>query len=203
MFGIFDGHGGKMAATWAAKHMLQQLQLHLGEVAAPDADAPLPDGLAHYAEHISAADSAGWQLQDQLVERLPVALKSAFVEVEAEYFRSPARVRLSKGALSCYCSLFLPDLNNTLCGGGGGYLAALSGVMRPGTGPIYACGNVKIQDGTVRLLLSRVAKECFCEGEGSALICSPVRVRALPCTSAAMGNAPISRCSLLRHAVEP
>ena len=93
VFGIFDGHGGKMAATWAAKHMLQQLQTQLGEVAPPDADAPLPDELAHYAEHITAADSAGWQLQDQLVERLPEALKSAFVEVEAEYFRSPARVR--------------------------------------------------------------------------------------------------------------
>eukprot|EP00891_Asterochloris_glomerata_P001693 jgi/Astpho2/1693/gw1.00032.145.1_t len=89
-----------MAATWAAKHMLQQLQLHLGEVAAPDADAPLPDGLAHYAEHISAADSAGWQLQDQLVERLPVALKSAFVEVEAEYFRSPARGSGSTGTVA-------------------------------------------------------------------------------------------------------
>ena len=74
--------------------MLQQLQTQLGEVAAPDADAPLPEGLAHYAEHISAADSEGWQLQDQLVERMPEALKSAFVEVEAEFFRSPARVRL-------------------------------------------------------------------------------------------------------------
>ena len=83
-----------MAATWAAKHMQQQLQTHLGEAAPPDADAPLPEELAHYAERISAADSAGWQLQEQLVERLPEALKSAFVEVEAEYFRSPARVRV-------------------------------------------------------------------------------------------------------------
>ena len=83
-----------MAATWAAKHMLQQLQTHLGEAAAPDAGAPLPEGLAQHAEGISAADRAGWQLQDQLVDRLPEALKIAFVEVEADYFRSPARVRL-------------------------------------------------------------------------------------------------------------
>ena len=38
----------------------------------------------------------GGSCRDHLVERLPEALKSAFVEVEAEYFRSPARVRLSQ-----------------------------------------------------------------------------------------------------------
>lgn len=79
-FGIFDGHGGKPAATFASKDLLPMV-MRLAERALIPGDEPAPaavagaDGKASetWGVQVSDADRAAWAAQDGLVERLPKA----------------------------------------------------------------------------------------------------------------------------------
>jgi serine/threonine protein phosphatase PrpC len=63
-FGVFDGHGGSQAATFASNHLLQAV---MAEVDA----SPLPPPQLPAVEGLSEEEAAVWRLQATLMARLP------------------------------------------------------------------------------------------------------------------------------------
>lgn len=83
VFGVFDGHGGKQAANFAAKHVLPILQEELADMSLKPGTT-LPEALEGYSQ-VSDEDKLAWQTQDAMVERLPAALVSTFKKVQDQF----------------------------------------------------------------------------------------------------------------------
>ena len=84
--GVFDGHGGKGAGQYAAKHMMAAVLSGLKEAPskAPDASGDLQ--FEPLQEELADKDKDAWQLQDAAVEQLPQALSQAFQQVQEAFF---------------------------------------------------------------------------------------------------------------------
>lgn len=88
IFGIFDGHGGKQAATYASRHMADLLLATLAE-----------ENMAEFAKECEARDqllacshvteemSNLWEAQDQLVDVLPGSLTKVFGKLQTDFFQ--------------------------------------------------------------------------------------------------------------------
>ena len=60
LFGIFDGHGGKQAASFASKHMVPAVLEELQACLAKQEEAGQPEnGIAIPSKHSSSAHSEG------------------------------------------------------------------------------------------------------------------------------------------------
>ena len=75
-FGVFDGHGGKQAATFAAKNLLASVTSFLDRAKPTEAEARLhKEGSRAGSEAGAAAPDVDtlrcWMAQDAMVERLP------------------------------------------------------------------------------------------------------------------------------------
>lgn len=91
LYGVFDGHGGKQAATFASKHILPVLQQQLASVQA-SSGVKLAEELEDYREQLPAEDTAAWQAQGAFAEALPRALVETFRQVQ-EQFHAHTKVR--------------------------------------------------------------------------------------------------------------
>lgn len=83
VYGVFDGHGGKQAANYAAKHVLAILQEELADTAL-DEDTEVPKELEAYSQ-LCEEDRLAWYTQDALVKKLPAALVSTFQKVQEQF----------------------------------------------------------------------------------------------------------------------
>ena len=83
LFGVFDGHGGKQAASFASKHVLPILQEELAGVHVKS-DTALPEVLCEYTQ-LSDNDKLAWRMQDTMVQCLPAALVSTFKKVQDQF----------------------------------------------------------------------------------------------------------------------
>ncbi|DBA81256.1 TPA: hypothetical protein ACH3X2_006882 [Trebouxia sp. C0005] len=83
VFGVFDGHGGKQAANFAAKHVLPTLQQELAEITLTP-DEAVPEELEAYSQ-LSDEDKLAWHTQDALVQQLPAALVKSFQKVQEQF----------------------------------------------------------------------------------------------------------------------
>ncbi|KAK9844809.1 hypothetical protein WJX74_007066 [Apatococcus lobatus] len=89
--GVFDGHGGKAAGQYTAKHLMPAVTSGLREgsskmTAQREASEGLDlDGLQ---SDLAGGDIDAWQLQDAAVEQLPEALSHAFQRVQQDFFTS-------------------------------------------------------------------------------------------------------------------
>ena len=83
VYGVFDGHGGKQAATFASKHVLPVLQEELVAVQLKPA-SQLPEELESFSQ-ISDQDRLVWQTQDALLSELPAALVNTFRKVQDQF----------------------------------------------------------------------------------------------------------------------
>jgi serine/threonine protein phosphatase PrpC len=91
-FGIFDGHGGRQAATFASNALLKYLAAALDDPALPAPGAPLAPGDLPPVEGLPAEDVGEWLAQAELARRLPAALAAAFLRCDAE-----AQARFPRG----------------------------------------------------------------------------------------------------------
>ena len=89
LFGVFDGHGGKQAASFASKHVLPTLQDELAGVDVKS-DTALPEVLREYTQ-LSDNDKLAWRVQDTMVQSLPAALVSTFKKVQ-DHFHAHTQV---------------------------------------------------------------------------------------------------------------
>lgn len=116
MYGVFDGHGGKQAATFAAKHIVPVLQEQLVSVPL-SSDHQLIQKLEEYKNQLSAKDTATWQAQDTLLAALPGALVTTFSQVQKEFFEhtqvSALRPIYCPCATSLGCSMHLKRISDT------------------------------------------------------------------------------------------
>ena len=99
VFGVFDGHGGKQAANFAAKHVLPTLQEELADVTLTSEKA-VPEELEAYSQ-LSAEDKLAWHTQDALVQQLPAALVNTFRKVQEQFHENT--------------QVLLPTISNTYC----------------------------------------------------------------------------------------
>lgn len=83
LFGVFDGHGGKQAASFASKHVLPILQEALAGVNVKP-DTALPEIFSEYTQ-LSDDDKLAWRTQDTMVQCLPAALVSTFKKVQDQF----------------------------------------------------------------------------------------------------------------------
>ncbi len=80
---MFDGHGGKQAANFAAKHVLPTLQEELADITLTS-DKAVPEELEAYSQ-LSDEDKLAWRTQDALVQQLPAALVNTFQKVQEQF----------------------------------------------------------------------------------------------------------------------
>lgn len=89
-FGVYDGHGGKQAATFASRHLLEKLQAALQTAQQQPGSASqdeMPPELQD-CPHLTPEDWAAWSSQEHLVCALPQAFAAAFRELQADFFHS-------------------------------------------------------------------------------------------------------------------
>ncbi|DBA75361.1 hypothetical protein WJX77_001579 [Trebouxia sp. C0004] len=86
VFGVFDGHGGKQAANFAAKHVLSTLQEELADITLTS-DKAVPEELEAYSQ-LSDEDKHAWHTQDALVQQLPAALVNTFRKVQEQFHKN-------------------------------------------------------------------------------------------------------------------
>lgn len=103
---MFDGHGGKQAASFAAKHVLPTLQEELADVTLTS-DKAVPEELEAYSQ-LSGEDKLAWLTQDALVQQLPAALVNTFRKVQ-EQFHENTQVLLITSS-NTYCLALLRQL---------------------------------------------------------------------------------------------
>lgn len=89
LFGVFDGHGGKQAATFAARHLTEYLIALLGEreATAKGSRAHAPTDLRE-ANRVDDRCWKAWEQQFDLTARLPEAISDAFALVQKHFFDS-------------------------------------------------------------------------------------------------------------------
>lgn len=128
-FGIFDGHGGRQAATYASNFLLK------GVLAEADAPGPPPPEVPEL-EGLSPEDRAAWALQAALMARLPAACHAAFVRCNEEATR---RFRAGGGttatlAVSCGWELVVANVGDSCA------------YLDTGTEVLTVCGNHRLED---------------------------------------------------------
>lgn len=88
--GVFDGHGGKGAGQYTAKHIMSAVTAGLKEsgVSKSSAEQGESEGseMAGLQSDLAGDDVDAWQLQDAAVEQLPEALSHAFQQVQQDFF---------------------------------------------------------------------------------------------------------------------
>ena len=89
-FGIYDGHGGKQAATYASRHLPDKLLEVLPPASQREADVakaePPPE--LQSCKKLSEEDWVVWEQQEALVSGLPEALVEAFQKLQSEFFET-------------------------------------------------------------------------------------------------------------------
>ncbi len=95
LFGVFDGHGGKQAATFASRQLLSRLQAALADGVAPACD---PDSASAAAGEVAALREEAAAMgvldttlracdgTDALAAALPQALFAAFAATQRDFF---------------------------------------------------------------------------------------------------------------------
>lgn len=88
-FGIFDGHGGKQAATYASKNLMTHVADYLDRCSGSPVRAP---DLPHAADEdeavgvfVTPQDKDVWAAQDALIERLPKVRTAWHCRVQSLY----------------------------------------------------------------------------------------------------------------------
>lgn len=76
-FGIFDGHGGKQAATFASKHLHAEVAVALDRCKGTSPDAQHVDGEEEEDWNV-------WATQEALLDRLPRAMHAGFLETDKQ-----------------------------------------------------------------------------------------------------------------------
>lgn len=109
---MFDGHGGKQAASFASKHVLPILQEELAG-ASLKTESALPEDLLEYSE-LSDEDKHAWHMQDTMVQRLPAALVATFRKVQDQFH---ANTQVCQSSASCSSVLHKP-LSIAMCAAG-------------------------------------------------------------------------------------
>ncbi len=86
MFGVFDGHGGKQAAVYAAKNLFAEVAADLPNhmTSAAERGEGRPDD-PKVLDGVPESVLQGWELQDAVVKGLPAALVSGFSSVNEKY----------------------------------------------------------------------------------------------------------------------
>ena len=97
IYAVFDGHGGKQAATFASRNLTEKL-LGLAKESAASSNKAKRDPrdlqeLSFPAELDSSVWSH-WESQDQLTEVLPGCLTDAFCKLQEDFFQQ-SKVRQS------------------------------------------------------------------------------------------------------------
>ncbi|KAK9814069.1 hypothetical protein WJX72_000281 [[Myrmecia] bisecta] len=95
-FGIFDGHGGKLAAQYASKNLVNHVVGALDGISpSPDVTAPVEEQLQQLmtkeladstSQLVSDVDKQAWRAQDVLVDKLPQALSRGFEETQKDFW---------------------------------------------------------------------------------------------------------------------
>ena len=104
IFGIFDGHGGKQAATYASRHMTDLLVAALNDEEAEEGKLEdcAPQEQLHNCGHISEAMSGLWESQDQLIGNLPMSMTKSFEKLQSDFFEHN---KVSQDSYFCTWSL--------------------------------------------------------------------------------------------------
>lgn len=68
-FGVFDGHGGKGAPTYASKNLLPLTARYLDRCKGEEPELPQPP--ACEALQVTEEQRRGWAVQEALIDRLP------------------------------------------------------------------------------------------------------------------------------------
>lgn len=96
---MFDGHGGKQAANFAAKHMLPTLQEELADIILTS-DKAVPEELEAYSQ-LSDEDKLAWHTQDALVQQLPAALVNTFRRVQEQFHKNTQVLLIICSNINC------------------------------------------------------------------------------------------------------
>lgn len=97
IYAVFDGHGGKQAATFASRNLTEKLLGIAKESAASSIKAKRESGDLQELSFPAELDSniwSHWESQDQLTEVLPGCLTDAFCKLQADFFQQ-SKVRQS------------------------------------------------------------------------------------------------------------
>jgi hypothetical protein len=86
VFGVFDGHGGKQAAVYAAKNLFAEVAADLPNhmTSAGEAGEGRPDD-PKVLDAVPESVLREWELQDAVVKGLPAALVSGFSSLNEKY----------------------------------------------------------------------------------------------------------------------
>ena len=89
-FGIYDGHGGKQAATYASRHLPDKLLEVVPTASQREAGVgkaePPPE--LQSCKKLSEEDWMVWEQQEALVSGLPEALVEAFQKLQSDFFET-------------------------------------------------------------------------------------------------------------------
>ena len=89
IFGVFDGHGGKQAATYASRNLVERLQAVLQEHTSLESDLQEPCSLQRLRT-LDAVEDRTWQLwdaQDRVIQKLPSSLVECFSQLQSDFFK--------------------------------------------------------------------------------------------------------------------
>eukprot|EP00193_Tetraselmis_chui_P011408 CAMPEP_0177777640 /NCGR_PEP_ID=MMETSP0491_2-20121128/15482_1 /TAXON_ID=63592 /ORGANISM="Tetraselmis chuii, Strain PLY429" /LENGTH=355 /DNA_ID=CAMNT_0019296767 /DNA_START=98 /DNA_END=1163 /DNA_ORIENTATION=- len=85
--GLFDGHGGKAAASYTSKNLLKHVLAGLDDAVERDVQSEQDevDMSEQLKENTSPEDRALWGAQDRMVQLLPAAIASGFQATDREF----------------------------------------------------------------------------------------------------------------------
>ena len=102
IFGVFDGHGGKQAATFASRNLTERLLSILMTKAATESeleDCSALDQLQN-SEGVDSELWTAWDKQDKLITQLPGSLVESFHKLQHQFFQQAKVICLSPSSLS-------------------------------------------------------------------------------------------------------
>ena len=113
VFAVFDGHGGKQAATYASRNLTDKLLGLLKERTSSKAASKDPAALQElsFPEELGSESWSHWESQDQLTESLPYCLEEAFGKLQEDFFQQS---KVSFDFIFAGLSFFLAGLSFSL-----------------------------------------------------------------------------------------
>lgn len=89
VFGVFDGHGGKQAATYASRNLTDKLLAVIKdkEIAALKDEESEAQQLLQDFDGIDAKLRTTWESQDRLLSGLPECLVETFHQLQHDFFQ--------------------------------------------------------------------------------------------------------------------
>ena len=114
IYAVFDGHGGKQAATFASRNLTDKLLSLLKESAASNSKASGgPSDLQEmsFPAELDSEIWSHWESQDKLTDNLPECLTEAFCKLQEDFFQQ-SKVRYK------YCCPYTPVPSLGLVGWG-------------------------------------------------------------------------------------